>query len=128
MPAHEWIREQFTFENDAELKWQIDVQDRYIERRCVGDGINTGFGCVDALLILVSTTHVGEVVHARDFYRRQNRLHDEPRPETGKDILHAPVTVEERAQQRKRAQNNGVSPDQRGKNEIRAQATEPAMA
>src|ERR1019366_7678550 len=117
MPADERVRQQFTLENDAELKWQVDVEDRNVERRCVRDRIHTGFGVVDLI-------HV----HARDFHRRQDGLHDEPRPEAGAIVLDALVAVEERAHQRKRAQNQCVSPDQRIKNKIRAQAAEPAMA
>src|ERR1035441_1644159 len=116
MPADEWVREQFTFENDAELRWQIDIEDRNVERRCMRDRIHAGFGLVDLFLI-----------HACHCHRRQDRLHDEPRPEAGAIVLDAPVALEERADQRKRAQNQGVSPDQRVKNEIGAQAAKPAM-
>ena len=69
MPADEWVREQFTFEDDAELKWQVDVEDRNVEGRCMGYRIDSGFEY--GALVLVD-------IHARDFYRRQDRLHDEP--------------------------------------------------
>src|SRR6202167_4842247 len=33
MPSDKWIHQQFTLENDAELKWQMNVEDRNVERR-----------------------------------------------------------------------------------------------
>src|SRR5258708_22733575 len=116
MPAYKWIREQFTFENDAELKWQIDVKNWNVQRRCVCNRIHAGFGVVE-----------GIVTHARDLHRRQNGLHHEPGPEARELVVDAPVAIEERTDQRNRAQNDGVGPDQRGKNEIRAHAAKPAM-
>src|ERR1019366_3519799 len=89
MPADEWVRQQFTFEDDAELKRQVNVEDRNVEGRCMSDGIDSGLG--RGALVLVDVE-----VHARDFQRRQDRLHDEPRPEAGKIVLDAPVAVEER--------------------------------
>src|ERR1700675_2177376 len=117
MPAHKWIREQFTFENDAELKWQINVENRDVERRCMRDRIHARPGVVEAI-----------ATHARDSHRRKNRLHHEPRPEAREPVLDAPVAVENRTDQRNRAQNDGVDPNQRSKNEIRAQPAKPAMA
>src|ERR1700687_4613154 len=117
MPAYKGIRKQFALENDAELKWQIDIKDRYVECRCMCDRIHAWLGVVEAI-----------ITHARDFHRRQDRLHHEPGPEVGEFVLAASVAVEERTDQRNRAQNDGVGPDQRGKNKIRAQAAKPAMA
>src|ERR1019366_2494521 len=103
MPADEWIREQFALENDAELKWQIDVENRNVERRRMSDRIHSGLGCVDLILI-----------HARDFHRRQDRLHDEPRPEAGEIVLDAPLAVEERAGSGPPGPRERVNPDQPG--------------
>src|SRR5208337_5401312 len=117
MPAYEWVGKQLALENDAELKGQIDVENRNVERRGMRDRIDAGF----VPLALV------EVDIADDFHRRQDRLHDEPRPEAGEIVLDAPAAVEERGDQGKRGENCGVSPDQRVKNEIRAQKARPAM-
>src|SRR5208337_1977041 len=117
MPADEWVREQFALEHNTELKRQINVEDRNVERRCVRDRVHAGFGVVELA-----------VAQACDFHRRQDRLHDEPRPEAGYIVLNASVAVEERADERKRAQNQRVGPDQRVKNKIRTQAAKPAMA
>jgi len=60
MPSYEWVRKQFTLENDAELKWEIDIKDWDIQRRRVRDGIDLGLGIVECFLI-----------RARDCYWRQ---------------------------------------------------------
>ena len=117
MPTNEWVGEQFTFENDAELEWQVDVENRNVERRGMRDRVNPGLGIVERVLL-----------HACNFHRRQDRLQDEPRPEAGEIVLDATAAIEERGEQRERAQNDRVEPDQRGKDEVGAQAAEPAMA
>ena len=117
MPADERVGQQFTFENDPELKGQVDLEDWDVERRCMSDRIDTGFGVVDLVPI-----------HPGYFHWRQDRLHDEPRPEACAIVLDAAAAVEERAEQRNRAQNQGVGPDQRVENEIRAETAEPAVA
>src|SRR5258708_40095673 len=116
MPAYKWIREQFTFENDAELKWQIDVKNWNVQRRCVCNRIQAGFGVVE-----------GIVTHARDLHRRQNGVHHEPGPEARELVLDAPVAIEDGTDQGNGTHNDGVGPDQRGKNEIRTHAAKPAM-
>jgi hypothetical protein len=87
MPADERISQQFALEDDAELKRQIDVEDRNVERRGVRDGIDLGLGVVERA-----------VVRSGDFYRGENRLHDQPRPEAGEVVLDASVTIDERAE------------------------------
>ena len=75
MPSDEWIRQQFTFEDDAELKWQINVENRNVECRGVSDRIDArAFGVPGR----------SPCARYRDLHRRQNRLHDEPRPEAGR--------------------------------------------
>src|SRR5208337_91071 len=119
MPAYKWVGEQFALENDTELKGQVDVENRNVERRGMGDRIDAGLRRVDLVLI--------DADIAGDFYRRQDRLHDQPRPEAGEIVLDASAAVKQRGDQGKRGQNRGVSPDQRVKNEIRAQTAEPAV-
>ena len=116
MPADKWIGQQFAFENDAELKGQVDVEDGDIERRGMSDGVDAGFGVVEL------------VCSSGNSYRRQDCLHDEPRPEAGEIVLEADVAVEERDEQRERAENYRVGPDERIKDEIRTQAAGPAVA
>jgi hypothetical protein len=63
----------------------------------MSDRIDTGFGVVDLVPI-----------HPGYFHWRQDRLHDEPRPEACAIVLDAAAAVEERAEQINRAQNQGV--------------------
>jgi hypothetical protein len=85
------------------------------------DRIYARLGRADLVLI-------GIQVQARDLHRRQDRLHDEPRPKARQIVLNAPVAVKERTDQRNGAQNQRVSPNQRIENEVRAQPAGPAVA
>ena len=98
MPSYERIGEQFTLEDDAELEWQVHVEHWDIERRCVGDGVD---GVWERIEIIDAT----DDIEACNFHGRQDRLHDEPRPEAGEIVLDSAVAVEERADQRDRAEN-----------------------
>ena len=123
MPAYKGIGEQLTFENDTELEGEVDVKNWNVERGCVRDRVNARSGWFGRIVRVA----IADIICAGDRHRRQDCFHDEQRPETGEIVLDASVAVEERADQRDRAQNDGVKPDQRRKNEIGAEATGPAV-
>jgi len=83
----------------------MHVEDGNVERRCMRDCEDPGFGVVEASA-------------PRDFHRRQDRLHNEPGPQAGKFVLDSSVLIEQRTDQGHRAENQRVRPDQRIQNEI----------
>jgi hypothetical protein len=64
----------------------------------------------------------------RDLNRGQDGFHYKPRPKASELMLDAAVAIKERADQRNRAEGQGVGPNQRVKNKIGAQPTSPAVS
>jgi hypothetical protein len=119
MPADEGVVEKLALEDDAELKGQVNIEDRNIKRRRMGDGEDTRLG-VDGLGERGCVTGDGD--------RGKDRLHDQPRPQARELVLNAAVAVEERTDQRDCAEKERVSPDEGIEDEVRAQVAEVAVA
>src|SRR5262249_17065976 len=115
MPADKRIAQQFFLEDDTELKWQIDVEHWNIKRRAVIHRVDVGLAGIDLL-------------QAGNRDRRQDRLHDQLRPQPGQAMLRAAIAVEQRYGQRNNAQNDGVQPDQRVEEEVGTQPAPPSIA
>src|SRR3974377_1055303 len=109
MPAYEWVREQLALEQNPELKRQVHVDDGDVECRRMIDGIDLRGRSID-------------LVEARNCDGGENRLHNEPGPESGKAVMNPAIAVEERTEQGERAEGQRVGPDERINYEIRAQA------
>src|SRR5579864_853086 len=114
MPADDGIRQQLFLVKNAELKRQIGVERRNIERGGVIDGIHVRLGGID-------------LIKAEDAHGRKNRLHNETRPGTGEGVKTAAVAIEKTKRNRSKAEADGIEPDQRIEKEIRAQAAEQAI-
>ena len=117
VPADERVGKQFTFENNAELEREVDVKDRNIQGGGVGDGVDAGLGVVKSM-----------GCGASDFDGRQDRLHDQPRPEASEFMLQAATAIEQGAGEGDAAEEDGVGPDKRINDEVGTEMAEPAVA
>src|SRR5215469_4462492 len=114
MPSDYGIRKQLFFENDAKLKWQMNVQHGNVERRGMINRVNLRLRGVDFL----------ESAHQ---HWRANRLHDQLRPEARKAVQDALFATKKSKRNRADSEDNRVYPDQWVKNQIRTQAAENAI-
>jgi len=103
MPANKRIRPAIRFENDTELKWQIDVEESECRApmRCVTH-TRRAWSCRSG-----RSRYIAPVI-----LPARGRLHDEPRPEAVRVCAACARRVEERAEQGNRAQNQRIGPDQ----------------
>ena len=114
MATHNRVRQQFFFKHDPELKRQVCIQHRNIERRTVVHSVHMRFRRINFL-------------EADDAHRRKNRLHDRLRPGPGKCVKNAAVFIEETERNGSQAKNDRVAPYQRVEKEVRAQPAEDSV-
>src|SRR5215470_3275804 len=82
VPAHEGIVKQLALRQNAKLKWQIQVQDRDVERRKMVHDVHVRLGSID-------------LIQALHGYRCANGPQDHPGPQTGKAMLNTAVAIKE---------------------------------
>src|ERR1051326_6302186 len=115
MPPDDRIRKKFLLVKNTELKRQVGIQCRYVERRRMIDCVNVRLRCV-------------HFIERDDAKRREDGLHRELRPKAGERVQDSSISVEKSERNRGYAKQNSDKPDQRIEKQIRAKATEQAVS
>ena len=114
MPADYRIGQQFFLMQDPELKWQVRVERGNIQRRRVIDRIDVRPGSI-------------YVFETDDLHGRENRLHGQARPGPRERMEDAAIAIKKAERNGRYPKSDRIKPDQRIKEEIRAQMTEKAV-
>src|SRR5580698_1554805 len=114
MPADQRIGQQFLLEDDAELKWQLGIEDGNIQRGCVGHRVNMRFRSVD-------------LVQSGYFHGRSYGRHDALAPHLSEAVQNALSIAKPRCRNRSEAKENRIRPNQGIEDQIRTQTARPAI-
>jgi len=99
---------------DPELKRQVRVERGNIQRRCMIDRIDVRPGSI-------------YVFETDDLHGRENRLHGQACPSPGERVQNAAIAIEKSERNGRYPESDRIKPDQRVKEEIRAQVTQNAV-
>src|SRR5580704_2885818 len=114
MPANDWIHQQFFLEDDPELKRQVYIKHWNVDRESMIDRNHSRLRDID-------------ILQSADPHRRGDSLHNQLRPKSGEAVQDTFLLAEQRNRDRNDSEDDGVEPDQRIKDKVRAQAAAPTI-